>query len=398
MEFSTRVFLDHIAQTSDSPMLLQISHASGSYLYAPDGKRYLDLISGIAVSNLGHGHPRIIEAIKKQADAHMHVMAYGEFVQSSSNQLAKKLTDLLPPNLNCIYFTNSGTEATEGAIKLARRVTGRTELVSFRGAYHGSTMGALSVSGNEVKKYAFRPLIPDVRFLRYNVMEDLSQITSNTAGVIIETIQGDAGVRIPDKEYLEQLRRRCDETGALLIFDEIQTGIGRTGKMFAFEHYGVVPDILTLAKALGGGMPLGAFISSKDHMAQLTHNPMLGHITTFGGNPVSCAAALAVLETIEDEKLLDEVEEKGAYMESKLSHPRIKEIRRKGLMFAVEFDSEEEVYQMVQLGLERGIICFWFLSTPNSFRLAPPLNISKAEMDIACETILECATQVTLNN
>ena len=311
MEFSTRIFLKHIAQTSGAPMLLQISHASGSYLYSPDGRKYLDLISGIAVSNLGHGHPRIVEAIKSQAEAHAHVMAYGEFIQSSSNLLAKKLSDLLPDNLNCVYFTNSGTEATEGALKLARRVTGRTEFVSFRGAYHGSTLGSLSVSGNEIKKYAFRPLIPDVRFLRYNNKEELPQITTNTAGVIIETIQGDAGVRIPDPDYLTMLRRRCDETGTLLIFDEIQTGIGRTGKMFAFEHFGVVPDILTLAKALGGGLPLGAFISSQDHMQKLTHEHMLGHITTFGGNPVSCAAALAVLETIEEENLLDAVEEKG---------------------------------------------------------------------------------------
>jgi acetylornithine/succinyldiaminopimelate/putrescine aminotransferase len=253
----------------------------------------------------------------------------------------------------------------------------------------------LSVSGNEIKKYAFRPLIPDVRFLRFNIKEDLSQITNRTAGVIIETIQGDAGVRIPDKSYLEMLRQRCNETGAMLIFDEIQTGIGRTGRMFAFEHFDVIPDILTLAKALGGGLPLGAFISSKPHMAKLTNDPMLGHITTFGGNPVSCAASLAVLETIETEGLLEQVEDKGRYFESRLIHPRIKEIRRKGLMFAIEFSTPEEVYQMVQLGIERGIICFWFLSTPNSFRLAPPLNISKEDMDFACDTILECAELIT---
>lgn len=392
MEFSTQIFLEHLAQTTKNPFLLKISHAKGRYLYGPDGEKYLDLISGIAVSNLGHGHPHIIEAIKRQADLHTHVMVYGEYVQSSVNTLAHKLASLLPPSLNCVYFTNSGTEANEGALKLARRVTDRTEFVAFRGAYHGSTMGSLSVSGNEVKKFAFRPLIPDVRFLNFNAPEELNEITEKTAAVIIETIQGDAGVRIPNKSYLKALRERCDQTGALLIFDEIQTGMGRTGTMFAFEQFGVVPDIITLAKALGGGLPLGAFIASRDHMELLTHNPMLGHITTFGGNPVSCAAANAAIEVIESENLLSHVEEKGAYIQEKLqAHPRIKEIRRIGLMFAIEFESEEEVFQMVKNGIEKGIICFWFLSTPNAFRIAPPLNITFEEMDEACEAILACA-------
>jgi acetylornithine/succinyldiaminopimelate/putrescine aminotransferase len=388
MDFSHEVFLKHIAQTTQSPFLIDIERAEGIYLYSPDGKRYTDLISGIAVSNVGHGHPDVVKAVHDQVDKHMHVMVYGEFVQSSNNLLAKKITSLLPVPLDCVYFTNSGTEANEGALKLAKRVTGRTELVAFRGSYHGSTHGSLSVSGNEKKKFAFRPLLPDVRFLEFNISEQLSQITDRTAAVIIESIQGDAGVRIPDREYMQALRRRCDETGAMLICDEIQTGMGRTGKWFAFEHFEVTPDILTVAKAFGGGLPLGAFISSYHHMQTLTNSPMLGHITTFGGNPVSCAASLASIGVIES--VLDEVEYKGALFEQLLVHPRIIEIRRKGLMFAIEFNSEEEVFQLVQEGLKRGIICFWFLSTPNSFRIAPPLTISEDEIKEACSVLKEC--------
>ncbi|MEM7107123.1 MAG: aspartate aminotransferase family protein [Bacteroidota bacterium] len=387
VHFDRSVFLKNLAQTTDSPFLLEIASANGIYLKTPDGKTYMDMISGIAVSNLGHSHPKVIKAIKDQVDKHMHVMVYGEFVQSSPNLLAHKLTSLLPKNLNCAYFTNSGTEANEGALKLAKRFTGRTEIISFRGAYHGSTHGALSVSGNEVKKYAFRPLLPDIKFLTFNDSNDLPKITKRTAGVIIEPIQGDAGVRIPDKEYLKALRQKCSQEGALLIFDEIQTGIGRTGKLFAFEHYGIFPDILTSAKALGGGLPLGAFISSHEIMKTLTHNPMLGHITTFGGNPVSCAAALATLEVIEDEKLLDQVETKGQLIEELVSHPKIVEIRRVGLMFAIEFSSEQEVFKIVQRCLKKGVICFWFLSCPNSFRIAPPINSSEEELKKACYII-----------
>ncbi len=368
--------------------MLDIERAEGLYLYSPSGKRYMDLISGIAVSNIGHRHPRVVQAVKEQVDRHFHVMVYGEFVQSSSNLLAHRLTSLLPRNLNCCYFTNSGTEANEGALKLAKRVTGRTELISFRGSYHGSTHGSLSVSGNEYKKFAFRPLLPDVRFLKFNNPDDLQKITAKTAAVIIEPIQGDAGVRIPDVSFMKALRERCDETGALLIFDEIQTGMGRTGKLFAFEHFGVVPDILTSAKALGGGLPLGAFIASYEMMQSLTHDPMLGHITTFGGNPVSCAAAFATLDVIEE--VLPEAEKKGRLFESLLHHPRVKEIRRKGLMFAIEFESPDEVYQIVQLGIKKGIICFWFLSNPNSFRIAPPLTITEDEIREACRLIQEC--------
>lgn len=389
MDFSHHTFLNKIAQTTDSPFLIDIEKAEGLYLYGPDGKRYADLISGIAVSNIGHRHPYVLSAIRDQLDKHMHTMVYGEYVQSSVNMLATTLTDLLPKRLNCCYFTNSGTEANEGALKLAKRYTGRTEIISFRGAYHGSTHGSLSVSGNEVKKHAFRPLLPDVHFLNFNNINELDAITERTACVIIEPIQGDAGVRIATQDFLSKLRQKCDESGALLIFDEIQTGIGRTGKLFAFEHYDIIPDILTSAKALGGGLPLGAFISSKEIMQTLTHQPMLGHITTFGGNPVSCAAALATMEVIENEKLLNSVENKGILIEQLISHPKIKEVRRKGLMFAFEFEDEKQVAQIVNYCLEKGVICFWFLSCPNSFRIAPPLTISEREIHECCSIILE---------
>lgn len=387
MNFDHTIFLKNIAQTTGHPFMLEIEHAEGIYLYSPSGKAYIDMISGIAVSNVGHRHPKVVQAIKDQLDKHMHVMVFGEFIQATPNLLAEKITSLLPERLNCVYFTNSGTEANEGALKLAKRYTGRTEIISFRGAYHGSTHGSLSVSGNEVKKNAFRPLLPDVRFIEFNKDPQLEEITEKTACVIIEPIQGDAGVRIPDKNYLVKLRTRCDEVGALLIFDEIQTGIGRTGKWFSFEHFNVIPDILTSAKALGGGLPIGAFVSSYPIMQSLTHDPMLGHITTFGGNPVSCASALATLEVIEEEQLLEQVEEKGKLVEDLLRHPRIREIRRIGLMFAIEFETADEVYQIVQKCLEKGVICFWFLSCPNSFRIAPPLNISQEEIRKACSII-----------
>jgi acetylornithine/succinyldiaminopimelate/putrescine aminotransferase len=302
--------------------------------------------------------------------------------------LAKTLTGLLPPNLNCCYFVNSGTEANEGALKLAKRYTGRTELVSCHKSYHGSTHGSLSVSGNESKKMAFRPLLPDVSFIHFNEIGDLKSITTATAGVIIETIQGDAGVRVPSKEYMKALRRRCDETGALLILDEIQCGMGRTGTLFAFEQFGITPDILTVAKAFGGGLPIGAFVSDRKIMSCLTHNPMLGHITTFGGNPVCCASALATLEVISKEKLLDQVEEKGKLFERLLKHPRILAIRRIGLMFAIDFDSAETVTRIVNKAKTLGVICYWFLSHPNSFRIAPPLTISTKQIEESCEIIL----------
>ena len=388
MDFNRQIFFAHLAQTTDSPSLIDVSHAEGIYIYDTDNKRYTDLISGIGVSNIGHRHPDVVKAIKDQLDKHLHVMVYGEYIQSSPNLLAKKLTDLLPPNLNCCYFVNSGTEANEAALKLAKRFTGRTELVSTHKSYHGSTQGSLSVSGNETKKRAFRPLLPDVSFIHFNEMADLDRITKATACVIIETIQGDAGVRIPSQGYMKALRSRCDETGALLILDEIQCGMGRTGTLFAFEQYGISPDILTVAKAFGGGLPIGAFVSDRKIMSCLTHEPMLGHITTFGGNPVCCAAALATLEVIAKEKLLDQVEEKGKLFEKLLKHPKILSIRRIGLMFALDFDGAETVTSIVHKAKELGVICYWFLSHPNSFRIAPPLTISIKQIEESCETIL----------
>ncbi|RAV98613.1 aspartate aminotransferase family protein [Pseudochryseolinea flava] len=389
MEFSQDIFLNNIAQTTPFPYLISIARAEGIYLYSPEGKRYTDLISGIGVSNIGHRHPKVVQAIKDQVDKHLHVMVYGEFIQATPNLLARKLTELLPPSLHCCYFTNSGTEANEGALKLAKRYTGRTEIVSFRKSYHGSTHGTLSVSGNEVKKAAFRPLLPDVKFITFNHLPDLQQITDRTACVIMETIQGDAGVRVPDKAYMKALRKRCNDTGALLILDEIQCGMGRTGKLFAFEHFDIVPDILTIAKAFGGGLPIGAFIASKRIMDTLTHDPMLGHITTFGGNPVCCASALATLEVLTADHLIEQVEAKGKLIESLLTHPHIKEIRRIGLMFAIDFDSAERVNRIVEKGKELGVICYWFLSHPYSFRIAPPLTITEEEIRESCAMILQ---------
>ncbi|HNV29206.1 MAG TPA: aspartate aminotransferase family protein [Cyclobacteriaceae bacterium] len=393
MDYSKEVFLHSLAQTSPYPFLIPIERAEGVYLYGPEGKSYMDLISGIGVSALGHRHPYVIQAIKNQLDKHLHVMVYGEYIQSVSNDLAKKIIGRLPASLNCVYFVNSGTEANEAALKLAKRVTGRTEIISCRKSYHGSTHGSLSVSGNEVKKQAFRPLLPDVRFIDYNKISDLDQITALTACVIMETIQGDAGVRIPDKNYLQAVRQRCDDTGALLILDEIQCGMGRTGKLFAFEHFGIAPDVLTLAKAFGGGLPIGAFIASEEKMKTLSHDPILGHITTFGGNPVCCASALATLEVIEQENLLASVESKGKLIEHLLKHPKIKAVRRIGLMFAFDFDSEKTVNNIVNYAKDHGVICYWFLSHPYSFRIAPPLTITEEEIKKACSIILVAIDQ-----
>ena len=389
MNFSPEIFLNHLAQTSPNPFLIPVERAQGIYLYTPDGRRFTDLISGIAVSAVGHRHPRVIQAIKEQLDKHLHVMVYGEYIQSPSNLLAQKLVSLLPAHLNCCYLVNSGTEANEGALKLAKRFTGRTEIISCEKSYHGSTHGSLSVSGNEVKKSAFRPLLPGVKFIEFGNLQDLEQITARTACFIMETIQGDAGVRIPSKQYLRAVRKKCDDTGTILILDEIQCGMGRTGKLFAFEHFGITPDVLTVAKAFGGGLPIGAFIASKKMMETFTYDPMLGHITTFGGNPVCCASALATLNVIEEEKLLDQVETKGLLFEKYLKHPSIKEIRRIGLMFAIDFDSAEKVSSIVHLAKENGVICYWFLSHPYSFRIAPPLTITEAEIKESCEVILK---------
>ncbi|MCW5910634.1 MAG: aspartate aminotransferase family protein [Cyclobacteriaceae bacterium] len=393
MDYSHEIFLHRLAQTSPHPFLISVERAEGVNLYAPDGRVYMDMISGIGVSAIGHRHPHVINAIKAQLDKHLHVMVYGEYIQSASNRLAAKLTSLLPPQLNCAYFVNSGTEANEAALKLAKRITGRTEIISFRKSYHGSTHGSLSVSGNEIKKQAFRPLLPDVRFIDFNNTDDLKQVTTRTACVIMETVQGDAGVRVPGKAYMQAVRKRCNETGALLILDEIQCGMGRTGKWFAFEHFAIVPDILTIAKAFGGGLPIGAFISSEEKMKELTHNPMLGHITTFGGNPVCCASALATLEVIENERLLEQVEQKGKLIESLVQHKKIKAVRRIGLLFAFDFESDEIVNRIVNYAKEQGVICYWFLSHPHSFRIAPPLTITESEIKKACQVIMEAIDQ-----
>lgn len=389
MEFDSSIFLHRLAPTSPYPFLISIEKAEGIYLYSPEGKRYTDMISGIAVSNVGHRHPKVVKAIKEQVDKHLHVMVYGEYIQSAPNRLAQKLSELLPQKLNCTYLVNSGTEANEGALKLAKRITGRTEIISCRKSYHGSTHGSLSVSGNEMKKNAFRPLLPDVRFIEFNNPDDLNQITDRTACVIMETIQGDAGVRIPSKDYLKKVRQRCDETGAQLILDEIQCGMGRTGTWFAFQQFDIVPDILTIGKAFGGGLPIAAFVSSEEKMKLFTHDPMLGHITTFGGNPVCSASALATLQVIEEENLLGTVEQKGNLIEQLLQHPKVKEIRRIGLMFAIDFEDAETVNRIVAYAKEHGVICYWFLSHPYSFRIAPPLTITEEQIREACDIILK---------
>jgi acetylornithine/succinyldiaminopimelate/putrescine aminotransferase len=382
-------FLKLQGQTNPFPYLIDVASAEGIYIYDKSGKAYMDMIAGVAVSNVGHSHPTIKQAIKDQVDKHIHVMVYGEYIQDSTLALCQKLTSLLPENLNCVYPVNSGTEANEAAIKLVKRVTGRTEIVSFRGSYHGSTNGSLSISGNEVKKQAFRPLLPDVRFLRHNQLADLDQITKKTAGVILETIQGDAGVRESSFEFLTALRNKCNEVGALLIFDEIQCGMGRAGRTFAFERTGIVPDVLTLGKALGGGLPIGVLVSSYENLNEFTYNPMLGHITTFGGNPVIAASANAFLEVLTSEVDYQEVDRLGQLLVDLLANEaEIKEIRRVGMMFAFDMVSFERVEKVVKRCLELGLISFWFLSHPYSFRLSPPLTITEEEMKKAGEIIL----------
>ena len=387
-------FLEFQGQTNHHPFLIDVDRAEGIYIYDKENKSYMDMIAGVAVNNIGHCHPKVRDAMTLQIDKFLHVMVYGEFIQDSQLNFAKNLTSFLPASLNCVYTVNSGTEANEAALKLVKRVTGRTELVSFRGSYHGATHGSMSVSGNEIKKQAFRPLLPDVRFIQFNSIADLRFITTLTAGVIIETIQGDAGVRIPDKAFLRALRERCNEVGALLIFDEIQCGMGRTGKMFAFEHFEVIPDILTLGKALGGGMPIGAIVSSKENLFEFTYNPMLGHITTFGGHPVICAAANACLEVFKEEINFLEVNRLGELLEKLIkSDPEIIEVRRIGQMFAFDMESFERVEKVVKRCLELGLISFWFLSHPYSFRLSPPLTITEAEIRKAASIILQAISE-----
>ncbi len=383
-------FIQLLGQTNQHPFLIDVDRAEGIYIYDKSGKAYMDMISGVAVNNIGHRHPKVVKAIHEQVDQYLHVMVYGEYIQDAPLNLAKRLVALLPECLNAVYMVNSGTEANEAALKLAKRVTGRTELISFRGSYHGSTHGSLSVSGNELKKQKYRPLLPDVRFLRFNEIEDLEYITEKTAGVIIETVQGDAGVRIPSKEFLLALRERCTEVGAQLIFDEIQCGLGRSGRHFAFEHFKVHPDILTLGKALGGGMPVGALVSSREKLWEFTHAPMLGHITTFGGHPVICAAADAFIDVLTSEIDYTEVERLGKLLEELIGQQKeIHAIRRIGMMFAFDMQSSERVQRVVDRCLENGLISFWFLSHPYSFRLSPPLTITEEEIRKAAKIICE---------
>jgi acetylornithine/N-succinyldiaminopimelate aminotransferase len=384
-----QLFLLNTAQTSTTPRMLEIDHAEGIYLYDTAGKAYVDLVSGFAVSNIGHRHPKVIEAIKAQLDKYLHLTVYGEYVQTPMVKFAEALVSVLPETLNNVYFVNSGAEATEGALKLAKRYTGRTGIISCVNAYHGSTHGALSVMGNETYKQAYRPLLPDVSFINFNVVDDLSMITEKTACVIVETVQGEAGIRVPDQEYMEKLAARCKEVGALLILDEIQAAFGRTGKLFAFEHFGIVPDILLLAKALGGGMPVGAFIADKQVMGVLAENPILGHITTFGGHPVSCAAGLANLKVTLEEDLVATVPAKEALFRSLLVHPLIKEIRGKGLMLAIQLDSFQQVEQVSQLCSDKGVVIDWFLHCETAMRIAPPLIIKEEEIRQVCAVILE---------
>jgi len=387
-----QLFLANNAQTTDFPLLLEFERAEGVYMYDAAGKPYIDLISGIGVSNLGHSNPKIIEAIKQQVDKYMHLMVYGEYVQTPQVRFAEKLISVFPSNLQSVYFTNSGTEAVEGALKLAKRYTGRSNIMACHNSYHGSTHGALSVMGNEEYKQAYRPLLPGVNFIRFNYMDDLDLIDNQTACVILETIQGEAGIRVPDIAYMQALRKKCDKTGALLILDEIQAAFGRTGKLFGFEHFGIVPDILLLAKALGGGMPVGAFAASHQIMDALKDNPILGHITTFGGHPVCCAAGLAALEVLLDENLCDQVEEKGELIRSLLVHPAVNEIRGKGLMLAIELESFDLNKKIIDRCIANGVIVDWFLHCSNSMRIAPPLIITHDEIKKACSVILEAIT------
>lgn len=383
------LFLQNVAQTSDFPLMLEIEKAEGVYLYGANGEKYIDLISGIGVSNVGHRHPKVVDAIKAQADKYLHLMVYGEYIQSPQVLLAQRLASLLPSTLSSVYFTNSGSEAIEGAMKLAKRYTGRVKIISCFDAYHGSTHGALSIGGNEKLKQNFRPLLPLTNRIHFGQERDLEQIDDQTAAVVIETVQGEAGVRVASPEYFKKLRRKCDEKGALLVLDEIQCGFGRTGKFWAFEHYGIIPDILVCAKGMGGGMPLGAFISSAEIMAVLRNNPILGHITTFGGHPVCCAASLATIEVIQQEKLIEQVEEKAQLFLSIMQHPKIKASRNKGLMMAFEMENFATLKPVIDKAIKKGVITDWFLFCDNSMRVAPPLTISKKEIMKACEFLLE---------
>jgi len=388
-----QLFLNHVGQTSDAPLALHIVKAEGSKLWDAEGKEYIDLIGGISVCNIGHRHPAVVEAIKKQADEYLHIMVYGELVESPQVHYAKALTDKLPATLNAVFYTASGTEATEGAMKLAKRYTGRTQIVSFKNSYHGSTQGALSVMGSEYWQQAFRPLLPGILQLNFNSFTDLALITEQTACVIAETIQAEGGVNSPSNGWLTALRNRCNETGSLLVLDEIQCGFGRNGSLWAFEQFDVVPDILLLGKALGGGMPLGAFVADKKIMDALSSNPVLGHINTFGGHPVSCAAGLAAFNALIDENLIADVKRKEQLFLNNLQHPSIKKISSVGLMMAVHFESFEQNKKLIDACIAAGVFTDWFLFAANALRIVPPLNISDDEILKACHIINKAIAQ-----
>ncbi|MGB3180352.1 MAG: aspartate aminotransferase family protein [Cyclobacteriaceae bacterium] len=398
MPTNRQLFLRHLAQTSEFPLMIEIDRAEGVYMYGPDGQKYIDLISGIGVSNVGHCHPRVVAAVQEQTGKFMHLMVFGEFVQAPQVQLAAALAETLPPQLDNCYLVNSGSEAVEGALKLAKRYTGRYKFVSCRQSYHGSSHGSLSVSGSEDYKHKYRPLLPGISHIAYGNPDDLDMITEETAGVIMETVQGEAGVRMADNAYFEALRARCDETGTLLIFDEIQCGFGRTGTFWAFEQTGIVPDILLSAKGMGGGMPIGAFMARQEIMHVLTNNPILGHITTFGGHPVSAVASLATLNVIREEKLAEQAVAKGELFRQYLKHPLISDIRNKGLMMAVDFGSFDVLKPVIDKAIMLGVVTDWFLFCDNSMRIAPPLTISEEEIKEACDKILAACDDVAAEN
>jgi len=392
-----QLFLSHIAQTSPAPIGIEMVKAEGIYLWDKEGKKYVDLIAGFSVCNIGHSHPKVVKAVQEQAAQYMHLIVYGEFIESPQIAYAKLLTDLLPPSLNCVYFTNSGAEATEGAMKLAKRVTGRSKIIAFNKAYHGSTQGALSVMGDEYWRNAFRPLLPDVYHYDYNDNAVLDEIDSRTACVIVETVQAESGITAPSKEWLQAIRQKCDAHCVLLILDEIQAGFGRTGSLWAFEQVGIVPDILLLGKALGGGMPLGAFIASQRMMHTLTYDPVLGHITTFGGHPVSCAAGKAALEVLLDGKYIKSVSEKERVLLKQLVHPAIISRQHCGLWMSLQFASEKIAQSVVHQCVQNGLITDWFVFAPDRLRIAPPLIITEAELTEVCATILRSIDEVVSN-
>ena len=387
MTTDRQFFLQNIGQTSNNPMLFEVERAEGIYLYDKTGKEYIDLCSGVSVSNLGHRNQKVVQAVKNQLDKYMHTMVYGEYIQAPQIKFAKLLTANLPSQLSSVYYTNSGSEATEGALKLAKRFTGRSEIISMKNSYHGSTHGALSVLGDEYFKRAFRPLLPDIRFIEFNNQAHLQQITEKTACIILEPIQSEAGVVLPTNNYLSKLRERCTQTGTLLIFDEVQTGFGRTGHLFAFQKYNIIPDILTIAKSMGGGLPLGAFVSSKEIMETLKSNPMLGHITTFGGHPVSCAAAHASLDVLLSENIIPKVVEKGNIFKQNLNNSKIKSIKGEGLLLSVELADKQQVIKFIEKAVEIGLLTDIFLFAQNKFRVGPPLVITKDEIIKTCKLI-----------